>query len=276
MANDMQTVEDLEIDLLLEGVYRRFGQDFRGYRRESVRQRLHALMRGAGLKTVSLLQDRVMHDAQASTVLLRALSMQPAGLFDNPAYFRALREVMVPWLRSCPSPKVWVAECVAPEEVCALAILLDEEGLYDKTQIYATAANELLLEEARSGEFSLARWPEYADNYRRCGGRADFTDYCSEAGGKGVFSAELRANVTWAQYSLATDASFNEFQFIVCRNALSDFGTVLHRRALQLFYDSMPLFGILSVGSDDGLNAAPFVSRYKAVAGEQGLYRRVV
>ena len=275
MADHMQTVEDLEIDLLLEGVYRRFGQDFRGYRRESVRQRLHALMRGAGLKTVSSLQDRVMHDDAASEVLLRALSIQPAALFDDPAYFHALREVMVPWLRSCPSPRIWVAECVAPEEVCALSILLAEEGLHDKTQIFATAANESLLEDAKAGEFPLERWPEYAENYRKCGGRADFADYCGETHGKGVFSAALRANVTWAQYSLATDASFNEFQLIVCRNALSDFGAALHRRTLQLFYDSMPLFGILSVGSDDGLNAAPFVSRYKAIAEGQGIYRRV-
>ncbi len=276
MIEPFQNVEDLEIDLLLEGVYRLFGQDFRGYRRDSIRHRLHTLMRGAGLKTVSSLQDKVMHDPAAGEVLLRALSMQPAALFDDPAYFHALRDVTVPWLRSCPSSRIWVAECVAPEEVCALAIFLAEEGLYDRTQIFATAANESLLEEARAGEFALDRWPEYAENYRKCGGKSDFARYCHEDHGKGVFSKELRANVTWAQYSLATDASFNEFQLIVCRNALSDFGSALYRRTLQLFYDSMPVFGILSVDSDEGLNAAPFVSRYKAIAEGQGLYRRVV
>jgi chemotaxis protein methyltransferase CheR len=276
LIEPLQNIEDLEIDLLLEGVYRLFGQDFRGYRRESVRQRLHALMRGAGLNTVSALQERVMHDHAAGDALLRALSIQPAALFDDPMYFQTLRKAMVPWLRSCPSPKVWVAECVAPEEVCELAILLAEEGLYERTQIFATAANESLLEEARAGEFALDRWPEYAENYRKCGGKADLARYCREDHGKGVFSRELRANVTWAQYSLATDASFNEFQLIVCRNALSDFGVALHRRTLQLFYDSMPLFGILSVDSKEGLNAAPFVSRYKAIAEGQGLYRRVV
>jgi chemotaxis protein methyltransferase CheR len=159
--------------------------------------------------------------------------------------------------------------------VCTLAILLAEEGLYDKTQIFATAANESLLQEARAGEFPLHRWREYAENYRKCGGRADFTDYCCEARGKGVFNTGLRANITWAQYSLATDASFNEFQLIVCRNALSDFGSTLYRRTLQLFYDSMPLFGILSVDSKAGMRATPFVSRYKAIAEEKGLYRRV-
>jgi len=275
MTESAQSVEDLEIDLLLEGVYRRFGQDFRGYRREILRSRVHALMRSEGVGTVSLLQDRVMHDEAAGKAVLRALSRRPAALFDDPAYFRALREAMVPWLRSCPSPKVWIAECGSTEDVCALSILLAEEGLHDRTQIYATAVNDTVLEEARTGMFALHRWPEYAENYRKCGGRADFADYCHEQDGKGVFSAELRANVTWAQYSLATDASFNEFQLIVCRKALPDFGVALHRRTLQLFYDSMPLFGILSVDCSDGLNAAPFVSRYKALYQEQGLYRRV-
>jgi chemotaxis protein methyltransferase CheR len=269
------SIEDLEIELLLEGVYRLFGQDFRGYRRDSIRHRVHALMHGAGLKTVSALQERVMHDPAAGNVLLRALSIQPAVLFDDPVYFHALREAMVPWLRSCPSPRIWVAECVSAEEVCALAIMLAEEGLHDKTQIYATAANESLLEEARTGEFVLERWPQYAENYRKCGGSADFADYCRAGHGKAVFSTELRANVTWSQYNLATDASFNEFQLIVCRSALSDFGAALSRRTLQLFHDSMPLFGILSVDSNEGLNAAPFVSRYKAIAEGQGLYRRV-
>lgn len=276
MKEHSQGVEDIEIDLLLEGVYRRFGQDFRGYRRESIRLRLHALMRGAGLETVSALQDRVMHDPAAGNLLLRALSIQPTALFDNPAYFQALRGVVVPWLRSCPSPRIWVAECVSAEEVCALAILLAEEGLHDKTQIFATAANESLLEEARAGEFALDRWPEYAENYRKCGGKADFADYCHEDCGKAVFNAELRANVIWAQYNLVTDASFNEFQLIVCRNALPDFGSALHRRTLQLFHDSMPVFGILSVDSNEGLREAPIVSRYKAIAEGQGLYRRVV
>lgn len=271
----MESVEDLEIDLLLEGVHRRFGQDFRGYRRKALRGRLHALMYAAGVHTVSALQDRVLHDAAASALLLRTLSARPAALFDEPGYFLALREKVLPWLRSCPSPKIWIAECASAEEVCALSILLAEEGLLEKAQIFATVGNDVLLQDARTGAFPLNRWPAYAESYRRSGGKADFAAYCCEEQGKGIFSAELRANVTWAQYSLATDASFNEFQLIVCRRALSEFGAALQRRALQLFYDSMPLFGILSVDCDDGLNATPFMSRYKAISEAQGLYRRV-
>jgi len=268
-------IEDLEIDLLLEGMYRRFGQDFRGYRRDVVRRRLHGLMDAVGVSTVSALQDRVMHDEAAAGALPRALCARAAALFDEPGYFLALREKVVPLLRSSPSPKIWVAECTAAEDVGALSILLAEEGLQGKTQIFATAADDALLQEVRSGGFPLERWPEYAANYRESGGKADLADYCREENGRGVFRDELRSDVTWAQYNLATDASFNEFQLIVCRRALRDFGTGLHRRALQLFFDSMPLFGILSVDAEDGLRAAPVASRYKPIAQGQGLYRRV-
>lgn len=271
-----QSVEDLEIDLLLEGVFRRFGHDFRGYRREPLTERLHGLMRGVGVDNVSALQERVMHDDATGKLLLRVLSERDAAFFDDPAYFHALRTTIVPWLRSWPALRVWIAECVSAEEVCALAILLAEEGLHDKTQIFATTASEMLLQEAREGGIALARLPEYAQNYRSSGGKRQLSDYCSERDGMAVFSAQLCSNITWAQYNLATDASFNEFQLIVCRSALPDFGMQLRRRTLQLFYDSMPVFGILSVGSDDGLDATPFASRYQPVAKEQGVYRRVV
>jgi len=282
LATGAEAVEDLEIDLLLEGVLRRFGHDFRGYRRESVRLRLRALMAQRRLHSVSALQDDVLHDPAAGAALLRALGAPGAALFDDPDYFRALRGVLVPWLGSCPAPRVWIAECVCAEQVCALAILLIEEGLYGKTQIFATASNEALLQEAREGRFALERLAQYADNYRKCGGRADLAAYIDKTGdktgsqaGEGVFSAELRANITWAQYSLATDASFNEFQLIMCRQAMADFDKPLRRRVLQLFDDSMPLFGILSVDHGEELNSAPFVARYRNVAERSDLYRRV-
>lgn len=276
MADDTQVIEDLEIDLLLEGVFRRFDHDFRGYQREPVRAKLHALMEQAGVRTVSALQERVMHDGHWAAMLLRALSMKPRGLFDDPEYFQALRDVLIPWLRSCPSPRIWVAECVSAEEVCALSIVLLEEGLYEKTQIFATAANENLLREASEGSFDIAKLAQYERNYRDSGGKAELSRYCGWQEDRVMFSRELLSNVTWAQYSLATDASFNEFQLIVCRQVLADFGTPLQRRALQLFYDSMPLFGLLSIDRNEVLGAAPFVSRYKPVVEEQGLYRRMV
>lgn len=274
--SDAQALEELEIDLLLEGVFQRFGHDFRGYRREPLRDRLLVLMRHAGLQTVSALQDRILHDPATGDALLRALSARRTALFDDAGYFHALRMVVVPWLRSCPSPRIWIAECVSAEEVCSLSILLAEEQLYDRTQIFATAANETLLQEAQQGGFDLDLLPRYDENYRRSGGRANLADYVGRSGGRGAFSETIRSNVTWAQYSLATDASFNEFQLIVCRRTLADFGAQLRHRALQLFYDSMPLFGILSVDQKAELAAQPFISRYKAVSEQHGLYRRAV
>jgi chemotaxis protein methyltransferase CheR len=271
-----QTVEDLEIDLLLEGVFRCYGHDFRGYRRDALKRRLQPLMRDAGLASVSALQEKVLHDPACGARVLRALSERPASLFDDPGYFRQLREAMTPWLRSCPSPRIWVAESVCAEDVCALSILLSEEGLHGKTHLFATAENEDLLREASSGRFALARSAEYLYNYRASGGKRELSDYFKrEDDSSGRFSAELRSNITWAQYSLASDASFNEFQMIVCRRALPDFGAHLRRRTLQLFYDSMPLFGILSVDLKEEMAAAPFVRRYKPVAEDCGLYRRI-
>lgn len=275
-AADVQTLEDVEIDLLLEGVFRHFGHDFRGYRRELLRERLRALMQDAGLPTISALQERILHDRTARNGLLRALSSRRSGLFDDAEYFHALRTVVVPLLRSCPSPRIWIAECLSAEAVCSLAILLAEEHLYDRTQIFATAANETVLQEAKQGAFELDRLPRYAENYRRSGGKAQLADYVGRSDGRGMFSEQIRDNVTWAQYNLATDASFNEFQLIVCRHALSDFGASLQRRALQLFHDSMPLFGILSVGENTAIAGPPFVICYKTLSEQHGLYRRVV
>lgn len=217
-----------------------------------------------------------MHDRTAADDLLRALSMRRSALFDDAEYFHVLRTVVVPLLRSCPSPRIWIAECLSAEEVCSLSILLAEEQLYDKTQIFATAANDALLDEAKRGVFQLDLLPLYAENYRKSGGRASLDDYVSRAGARGIFSADILGNVTWAQYNLATDASFNEFQLIVCRRALSDFGASLRHRALQLFYDSMPLFGILSVDEKSALATPPFVICYKTLSEQHGLYRRVV
>jgi chemotaxis protein methyltransferase CheR len=274
LIND-QSVEELEIDLLLEGVFQRFGHDFRGYQRKPLRHKLHKLMQSGGLATVSSLQDRVMHDAAAGDALLRALSVSPAGMFEDPEHFRALRELVGPWLRSCPSPKVWIAECASAAEAATVAILLAEERLYDRTRIFATVANESVLQEARSASLAPGKLDEYEKNYRRSGGRKALSDYFVERNGCAVLLPEVLANVTWAQYNLATDASFNEFELIICRRTLDNFGAALRRRTLQLFYDSMALFGMLSVDVKNELDAVPFANRFKTICPESGLYRRI-
>jgi chemotaxis protein methyltransferase CheR len=268
-------LEDVEIDLLLEGVYQYFGDDFRGYERAPLKSKVFDVMQACGVKTVSALQDRVMHDPAACELFLRALSVRPVALFNDADQVRALREVLGPTLRSCPDPKIWIAECTCAEDAFMMAILLAEEGLYDKTLIFATGANETLLQEAREGSFAIDRLPEYEENFRRSGGQRPLTDYCFESGKRMVFLPQLRRNIIWAQYSLATDNSFNEFQLIVCRRVLADFGSFLRRRTLRLFHESLSSFGLLSVDAADELDVAPFSMNYKAISRQQGLYRRV-
>lgn len=270
-----QYIEDLEIDLLLEGTVRQSGHDFRGYLREPLRQRLHALLRQQGVDCVSALQAQVMHDPEAARELLRTLYRNASSLFGEPSYYRILREQMVPWLRSMPVPRIWIAECVAAEDVCSLAIVLAEEGLHDRTQIFATAADESLLHEARRGEFAAERVEACLANYRDAGGKGSLLGYFSESAGRLKLSEALLGNIVWAQHSLMTDASFNEFQLIVCRHAFSQFGPALRSRVLELFRNSLPMLGVVALPTGD---PSPQVLRshcYKALSVECGLFQRI-
>lgn len=273
---DIVAIERLETDLLLEGLYQIHGADFRGYDRPPLLKRLHALMLGGGIATVSALQDRVMRSRAQAEAVVRALSLRPAGMFDDAAMVQALRATVVPFLRSCPLPKVWIAESTSAEDVFSLVILLIEESLYDKTLIFVTAADDALLGETRLGMFSADHFPAYEAGYRRCGGSRSLSAYCSERDGRMVFSSALRKNLIWAQYDLATDRSFNEFQFIQCRRVLPEFGSLLRRRSLHLFADSLAQFGLLSVDVPDEIEQAPMTMQFQPVARELGLYRRAV
>jgi chemotaxis protein methyltransferase CheR len=243
-----EDIETLEVELLLEALHRHAGHDFRGYERGGLRRRLHPLMQARGLATVSALQDRALHDAATGDALLRALGPAPSVMFEDPAQARELREVLAACLSPAPLPRVWLAECAGAEEAWSLAILLHEEGLAQRSEIFATCANEQLLAESMAFDFPAERLAGYAENHRRAGGNAPFADYFEIAGTRARLLPALRARITWAQYNLVTDASFNEFQLIVCRRALLEFDTPLRRRVMRLFHDSLARFGVLGPG----------------------------
>jgi chemotaxis protein methyltransferase CheR len=266
--------EELEIDLLLEALFQRYGFDFRAYDRPALRRKLHQVMHGRELSTVSSLQDRVLHDPRACSALLRALSVQPALLFDDPEQARQLRIVLASCLRASAVPKVWLAECAGAEEAWSLAILLAEEQLHLRTEIFATVANEELLAEVSNASFPMERMAEYQDNYLKSGGKANLADYFEIRGKRATLTPHLRNRITWAQYNLVTDASFNEFQVIICRRALPDFGPVLRQRVLKLFHESLSLFGVLGLDReiDDG---DAFGASYQAIFPHQAWYKRI-
>ena len=270
-----RTLEDLEISLLLEAIFQRFGDDFRSYSREPLRYRLQGFMRLHEIATISNLQNLALHHPGYKDALLRCLDSREPALFEHPEHTRELRKILVPWLRSCPAPKVWINDCVAAEDVYSIAIVLMEENLHQKTRIFATSSNALLLNQAREGRFALEKREQYQQNYAQAGGTQLLSNYYQQIAGDAVFHADLASNVTWAQYNLGTDASFNEFELIICRGGLTDYASRLRRRALNLFYESQPMFGLLSIIGADYAEIARVMPFYQVVSNRLGIYRRI-
>ena len=267
--------ERLEIELLLEGVYRQYGFDFRSYAYSSIRRRLWKRIPTEGLRTVSALQERVLHDGAAMERLLLDLSVNVTAMFRDPAFYSAFRTVVVPRLRTYPFIRVWHAGCSTGEEVVSMAILLEEEGLLPRARIYATDINEVVLGQARTGIFPLERMQEYTENYIRAGGTRAFSEYYTAKYDGALFNPALLEPVVFSQHNLATDRSFSEFNVILCRNVLIYFDRALQARVHSLFYESLAMFGILGLGSKESLRLSEYEDCYEPVARAEKLYRKV-
>lgn len=268
------TVRELEENLLLEALFQLFGSDFRGYERSAVAGKLSSFMQAHGFRTISGLQDGVIHNRDVAADLLYALAFRASGAFEEPRSVGNLRALAEPLLRSYARPKVWIPECATSEEVFALAILLEEMGIYDRAIIHATCSNPALLSEIRQARFSLDRTDEYENNYAASGGKESFSAYWSRKGDHAVFNSHLQRNITFSEYNLSTDTSFNEFHLIFCRNRLREFDYPLRRRVLDLFADSLVRFGILFTDPLEELEFYPDANNYNPVSREHGIYRR--
>jgi chemotaxis protein methyltransferase CheR len=269
------TVEfDIELRLLLEGIYLRYQHDFRQYATASLRRRLAAALDRFGVATLSALQERVLRDPAVFQALLSFLTVQVSEMFRDPSFFRSLREVVVPWLRTFPSLKVWVAGCATGEEVYALAILLREEGLLDRTLIYATDISPQALERAEAGIYELDRFPAFSESYLGSGGRASLSDYYTAAYGAAALDRSLRAGVVFTDHSLATDQVFAEVQLVTCRNVLIYFNPALQERAVGLFRDALCRNGFLGLGAGESLRFSAHAGAFEPVVPALRIYRR--
>ena len=266
--------ERIEIDLLLEAIQRRYGYDFRGYALASLRRRLWHRAYGEGLQTLSGLQERVLHDPTCMDRLLRDLSINVTEMFRDPSFHRALREHVFPLLRTHPFIRIWNAGCSTGEEIYSLAIALHEEGLLDRTRIYATDIDEAALERARGGAFPLERMQRYTENYLRAGGTAAFSSYYTASGDSARFDPVLGRGMVFAQHNLVTDGSFNEFQLIVCRNVLIYFGPRLQEEVLGLFGASMARSGILALGRKESIRHSSHADEYEPLVESEKIFRR--
>jgi chemotaxis protein methyltransferase CheR len=265
---------EIEFRLLLEAIYGMYHYDFRGYAAASLKRRLRTAMLRYDCQTLSQLQDRLINEPGFFSLLLNFLTVPVSEMFRDPGYFKAIRDHVVPLLRTYPSVKIWVAGCSTGEEVYSLAILLREEGLLERTLIYATDINPQSLEKAEAGVYDVDRIAAFTENHQRSGGRSSLSDYYVAAYGRAVFDKTLRRRVVFSDHSLATDSVFAEVQLVSCRNVLIYFNRELQDRALGLFREALCRKGFLGIGAKESLRFSSAAGHFDDLVREERLYQK--
>jgi chemotaxis protein methyltransferase CheR len=268
--------EDLEIRLLLEALFQQYQQDFRDYSLASIKRRLTKARDELGCRSFSDLQHQLLHDPAGVSRLLPYLTIQVSEMFRDPGYFRALREQVVPHLRTYPSLKVWVAGCSAGEELYSLAILFREEQLEARTLFYATDISAEALERARAGVYDRQRIPLFTENHRLSGGKSSLSDYYVSGYDWVKFDKRLRERVVFSDHSLVSDAVFGEMHLVSCRNVLIYFDPPLQDRAVGLFRDSLVRRGFLGLGSKESLRFSSHAQAFSEFSPEHRIYQKII
>jgi chemotaxis protein methyltransferase CheR len=267
---------DIELRLLIEALYLQYNYDFRDYTGASQKRRVLHALREMGCDSISALQARVLHDPAAFTQLLRYLTIPVTEMFRDPAFYGALREQVLPFLKTYPSLKIWVAGCSTGQEVFSMAILLREEGLLERAIIYATDINPESLETARRGVYPLEQMALYSENYRAAGGKGTLSDYYTAAYGGALFDKSLVENVTFADHSLSTDSVFSETHLISCRNVIIYFNKRLQDRVFGLFHESLCHRGFLALGSKESIDFSGYAGKFEPLVKRERIYRKAL
>jgi chemotaxis protein methyltransferase CheR len=273
--DDARKLQAIEIDLLLTGIAHRYGYDFRHYARASLTRRIRRVMQDERLPSISALQSKLLHDADAAMRFVAAVSVHTTAMFRDPDVYRVLRAEVIPHLRTYPFVRIWHAGCSSGEEVYSLAILLEEEGLYDRCRVYATDISDTILDHARQGVFPVRAMRDHTRSYLAAGGRSDFSSYYHADHEFAVFRSSLRRQIVFSQHNLVCDSAFNEFQLIVCRNVLLYFDPTLRERALNLFHSSLSNFGILVLGKKESLRFTESATFYQELQEGARIYRKI-
>ena len=266
---------EADLHLLVQAIYSQYSYDFRDYAGASQKRRVLKALAQLGYPTIPALQAAVAQDPAVFMQLLQYLTIPVSEMFRDPSFFLALRQQVMPVLRTYPSLKIWVAGCSTGEEVYSLAILLKEEGLLDRSLIYATDINPKSLAKARQGIFSLASIQGHTANYQAAGGRQAFSDYYTAAYDAAVFDKSLRDNITFADHSLATDSVFSETQLVLCRNVLIYFNKKLQDRALGLFHESLSHRGFMGLGSKESIDFSTYAQRFAPLDRPERIFRKL-
>ena len=267
--------EELEMDLLLQAVFRVSGFDFRQYMQSSIKRRIENRMRLERVRTISTMIEKVLYEKGFVEKLLEDFSINVTEMFRDPAFFKSFRETVIPVLRELPEIRIWHAGCSTGEEAFSMAILLEEEGLYDKAKIYATDMNEKVLDQAGEGILPLNRMQSYTRNYLQAGGKQAFSEYYSTDYQQAYLEPSLLRNIVFFQHNLVTDSSFHEFHVIMCRNVMIYFNGELQDKVNQLFYESLCKGGFLGIGSKESLHTCNYTEKYADFDNREKIYRKL-
>lgn len=271
---DQADLENLETTLFLEALFQRHGYDFRNYAQASIRRRVRRLLDKSGAACISAMIPLLLRDAEFLPLVVETLSVNVSEMFRDPEFFVLLRTEVIPYLKTFPFIKIWHAGCASGEEVYSLAMLLKEEGFYDRTTIFATDVNPMALETAKAGVYPLDAVKGFTANYQQAGGRAAFSDYYLARYGSAIMDAGLRENVTFAPHNLATDGIFGEMHLILCRNVLIYFDRSLQNRVLGLFDESLVHGGVMALGSKESLRGFEVAGRYQAMNAKWRIHKK--
>lgn len=273
-AQRIEPPVDPEVAALLDDIYVHYNQDFRQYSMVSLQRRLTWAMRKLLVADIQQLRAYILLSPQNFSELLQYVTVPVSAMYRDPGYFAALREYVIPVLKTYSTPKIWVAGCSEGEEVYSIAILLREENLLDRTVIYATDINPHALERAARGIFRLDQMAQYTENYQRSGGTGSFSDYYHAAYDHAIFDKTLRKNIIFAEHSLATDRVFSEVQLISCRNVLIYFQRSLQNASFGLFHESLCRKGFLGLGSRETLNYSDYADRFDVCCKASRIYQK--
>lgn len=266
--------EDIELQLLIEAIYLRYGYDFRKYSRAHIKRRVMHRLEISGFKNLSEMQYEIIYNNKFFYDILPDFSINVTEMFRDPLFYLKIREEVVPILKTYPFIKIWHAGCSSGEEVYSMAILLKEEGLYDNAQIYATDFNDQILRKAKEGIYPIANIKEYTSNYQKAGGNSSFSDYYISKYDSVIMEPSLRKNIVFADHNLVTDGVFGEMNLIVCRNVLIYFTRELQDRAIKLFLDSLCPGGLLALGLKESVRLSKLSHYFEGIAERERIYKK--
>lgn len=242
-----------EFKRFLDSIRYVYGYDFTEYAEASVKRRIHAFMTKRKIESLETLAKMIMRDDRFFEEFIQELSVTVTEMFRDPLFYKSLRENVMKRLATYPFIKIWIAGCATGEEVYSIAILLKEEGLLNRSIIYATDINQNSIQIAKEGIYPLENMKSYTANYQKSGGTQFFSEYYTAKYNSVMFDKSLKQNIVFSPHNLVVDKSFNEFQMVICRNVLIYFNQQLQNKVINLFYESLCMFGFLGLGNKESL-----------------------